>query len=485
MMTRLVDLRGELTELVVTDCWHETVWSTIKIRKDATEVTACIGSPPWWEDLRVLCRMLEPIMDMLRLVDSDTRQINKILRPYEVMIASCLSACRDIDREQQDTILEVFDRRRTMFRTPAHTTVMLLDPKFRNPTLNDDQEVQQGLIEALVQFGYPEGSAQHRQTVEEEVAVDQQLVRGSGALARVTEEELTHAKERMRIVSRMGAMRRVAESDRRRRRGGGRGRGGRGRVGVGGTRHGGGHAASGTRRQRANGFIRKARQRWDEGDFLFDSSSNDDDDFFAMGTAAHTDDERGDCDDRGDGRGGGDGGGDGRGGGDDRGHGGGGGDDKGHGGGGGDEGGDDRGHGGGGDDEGGDDRCHGEGDSDEGGDDRGHVGGGGDEGGDDRDHGGGGGDAGAHGRGGCEEYEDDGLVRGRRFVLKRLRHGGKQDNNIGSRVRRRRLQTLHDATVTEASVMQHEQVVVSEDSLSDTEDLDFIPCDADLRGEEH
>ncbi|GBG62849.1 hypothetical protein CBR_g32432 [Chara braunii] len=150
MMERLVALRAALTDVVANDRWRETVWSTSKIRKDAAEVTACIGSPPWWEDLRALCKMLEPIMGMLKLVDSDTHQISKILRRYEEMIASCLSACRDIDREQQDAIVEVFHRRRTMFKTPAHTAAMLLDPEFRDATLCDDEEVQQALVEALV-----------------------------------------------------------------------------------------------------------------------------------------------------------------------------------------------------------------------------------------------------------------------------------------------------------------------------------------------
>ncbi|GBG88548.1 hypothetical protein CBR_g48017 [Chara braunii] len=149
MMERLVELRTTLTDVVGDDRWRETVWSTGKIRKNAAEVTACIGSPPWWEDLRALCKMLEPIMDMLKLVDSDTHQISKILRLYDEMIASCLSACRDIDRDQQEAIVEVFHRRCTMFKTPAHTTAMLLDPEFRDPTLCDDAEVQQALVEAL------------------------------------------------------------------------------------------------------------------------------------------------------------------------------------------------------------------------------------------------------------------------------------------------------------------------------------------------
>ncbi|GBG60142.1 hypothetical protein CBR_g3385 [Chara braunii] len=271
MMTRLVDLREELTELVGADCWRETVWSTGKIRKDAAEITACIGSPPWWEDLRALCRMLEPIMDMLRT------------------------------------------------------------------------------------GGGGDGGGDGRGGADD---------RGRGGRGG---DEGGHGG----------------------RGGDGRGRGGRGVDGVGeDTRHGGGG-----------------------------------------------DDE--------------------------------GGEDRDHGGGGGDEGGDNRGHGGCGDNEEGEERDHRGGGGDEGGDDRGHRGGGDDEGGEERDHGGGGGDEGGHGRGG--------LVRGRGFVLKRLRYRGKQDNNISSRVRRRRLQTVHDVTVTEAIVVQQEQVVVSEDSMNKKADLDIIP----------
>ncbi|GBG80585.1 hypothetical protein CBR_g31045 [Chara braunii] len=262
----------------------------------STKTLLTPAETPWWVDLRALCKMLEPIMDMLKLVDNDTRQINKILRRFEEMIASCLSAFRDIDWDQQDAIVEVFLRRRTMFKTPAHTATMLLDPEFRDATLYDDAEVQQALVEALVQIldrpslcddGDGErpdifGKWVHYwQAVEDEAVVDQQLARGTGALAKVTEEELSLARERMRVVSRMGAERRVAESDRRRCRAGGRGRGGHGRAGVGGQTRGNVGSTPRTWRQRTDGCIRRARMRWDEGDFLFDNTSSDDGDFFA------------------------------------------------------------------------------------------------------------------------------------------------------------------------------------------------------------
>ncbi|GBG69965.1 hypothetical protein CBR_g4793 [Chara braunii] len=128
------------------------------VGQDAAEITACVGSPPWWEDLRRLCNIMDPVMEMLHMLDSDTRQISKVLHRYEIMIASCLTACDSLTATEQDEILDVFDRRRTMFRTRVHIAAMMLDPEFRDATLPDDDVMQQGLIAALVQFGYPEGS---------------------------------------------------------------------------------------------------------------------------------------------------------------------------------------------------------------------------------------------------------------------------------------------------------------------------------------
>ncbi|GBG89162.1 hypothetical protein CBR_g48869 [Chara braunii] len=160
MIRRLLDLQTHLMQVVTEDPWRDTVWATRKVGQDAAEITTCVGSPPWWEDLRRLCNIMDPVMEMLQMLDSDTRQINKVLRRYEMMIASCLTACDSLTVTEQDEILEVFNRRRTMFRTPVHIAAMMLDPEFRDATLSDDDVMQQGLIAALVQFGYPEGSPQ-------------------------------------------------------------------------------------------------------------------------------------------------------------------------------------------------------------------------------------------------------------------------------------------------------------------------------------
>ncbi|GBG79743.1 hypothetical protein CBR_g30007 [Chara braunii] len=180
------------------------------------------------------------------MVESDTRQIDKILRRYDEMIVRCSSACAALEVDEQDALLEVFDRRRTMFKSPAHVAAMMLDPEFRDHTMPDDEEMQH-----------------------------------------VTKEELTPARERMRAVSRMGATCCLRECDTRRCRSGGRGggrRGGRGRGGRGGP---GGRCSVASRGRATDELVRKPRQRWDEGDFLYESSSSDDEDFFGTGRPAH------------------------------------------------------------------------------------------------------------------------------------------------------------------------------------------------------
>ncbi|GBG79023.1 hypothetical protein CBR_g28736 [Chara braunii] len=203
--------------------------------------------------MRVLCKLLDPIMDMLQMVDSDTRQIGKILCRYDEMIVRCLSACTALEKDEQDALLEVFDRRRTMFKSPAHVTVMMLDPEFRDRTMPDEEEMQHGLKLALIQFGYPEHSNQHNEVL---TAIDK-----------------FHYREPLPRGGGVGG------------RGGGR-RASRGRGGRGGP---GGRSVT-SRRMTVAELVRKPRQRWDEGDFLYESSSSDDEDFFGTGRTAQDDD---------------------------------------------------------------------------------------------------------------------------------------------------------------------------------------------------
>ncbi|GBG79018.1 hypothetical protein CBR_g28731 [Chara braunii] len=294
------------------------------------------------------------------------------------MIVRCLSACAVLEKDEQDAMLEVFDRRRTMFKSPAHVAAMMLDPEFQERTMPDDEEMQHGLKLALIQFGYPEHSDQHNEVltaidkfhsreppfddvavdraarsythpacfweskekrfphtaffagrilrvwaiaspcetawsrwsfihsksrnrlevarVEEEVLTDQQLVSDRGARVTVMQEELMHARERMSVVSRMRATRRLRESDRRRCRGGGRGGGRRGGRGQGGRGGPGGRRSVTSHGRTAYELVHKPRQRWDEGDFLYESSSSDGEDFFGTGRPAQDGDN--DFDDR-------------------------------------------------------------------------------------------------------------------------------------------------------------------------------------------
>ncbi|GBG73665.1 hypothetical protein CBR_g17008 [Chara braunii] len=232
MMRQLLRLQVHLMQMVIDDRWKDTVWSTKKIRDDVAEVTACVGSSLWWEDMKAVCKLLDPIMDMLQMVDSDTRQIDKILR---------------------------------------------------RQAISDD---------APNDRPHPYGSWVHYwQQVEDELPTDQQLVSGRGAWTAMTQEELMQARERMRAVSRMGATRRLRMSDRRRHCSGGRGGGRRGGWRQGGRGGAGGRSSTASRRLPVDELVRKSRQRWDEGDFLYESSSSDDEDFFGTTGMPASDDD--------------------------------------------------------------------------------------------------------------------------------------------------------------------------------------------------
>ncbi|GBG78446.1 hypothetical protein CBR_g26475 [Chara braunii] len=239
------------------------------VGQDATEIMACARSPPWWEDLRRLCKIMDPVMEMLQMLDSDTRQISTVLRRYEIMIASCFTACDSLTTTEQDEILEVFNRRRTMFRTPVHIAAMMLDPEFRDATLSDDDVLQQGLIAALVQFGYPEGSPQHIEVL--------------------TSIDKFHARERPFDNATMDkAIRSYNHPS--------SGRGGRGRGSAGGICP--RSSQPGLRDGVEVDLIRFPRQHWDEGEFLYHSSDSDDEDFFCTTMPRGGDDDGRPGDDR-------------------------------------------------------------------------------------------------------------------------------------------------------------------------------------------
>ncbi|GBG85497.1 hypothetical protein CBR_g40136 [Chara braunii] len=260
MMRRLLDKQTHLMQVVTEDPWRNTVWATRKVGQDVAEITACAGSPPWREDLRRLCRFMNPVMDMLQMLDSNIRQISKVLRRYEIMIASCLTPCDSLTTSKQDEILEVFDGRRTMFRTPAHIAAMMLDLEVRNTTLPDDDVMQQGLVAALVQFDYPERSPQH---IEVLTAIDK-----------------FHARERPFDNATMDRAMRSYEHP---------------------------------RDEAEVDLVRFPRQHWDGGDFLYHISNSDDEDFFCTVMSGAEDDDGRPDDDRSDDDDGDDGAGDGRG----------------------------------------------------------------------------------------------------------------------------------------------------------------------------
>ncbi|GBG66813.1 hypothetical protein CBR_g70691 [Chara braunii] len=273
------------------------------------------------------------------MVNNDTRQIGKILRRYDEMIVRCLFTCATFAKEEKDAVLKVvFDTRRTKSKSPAHVVAMMLDLEFRDYTLPDDDEIQHGLKVALVQFGYPKGSHQHNEVLPaidkfhareppfDNMVMDQaarsyphpanfwewkekrfphttffvgRILRAGYVRPRNPRDgdaggvDAGEREDARRVPH--GATRRLRESDRMRRCAGGRGGGRRGGCGRGGRR-GPSERTIAICRMSADELVHKRRQCWDEGDFLYESSSSDGEEFFGTSTPAQNGDN--DLDDR-------------------------------------------------------------------------------------------------------------------------------------------------------------------------------------------
>ncbi|GBG59647.1 hypothetical protein CBR_g49911 [Chara braunii] len=204
-------------------------------------------------------------------MEESGNKIALLLSHLTDLLATCITQQEDI-HSLDDALAQVHSRLRQLEQRPVAA------PNASSSNTSDCLEALEIDVSSL------------KDGVEDEVPTDQQLVSRRGARATVMKEELMQARERMRAVSRMGATRRLWESDRRRRSGGGRGGGHWGGRGRGGREGPGGRRTIAGRRMTADELVRKPRQRWDEGDFLYESSFSDCEDFFGTGAPAQDDD---------------------------------------------------------------------------------------------------------------------------------------------------------------------------------------------------
>eukprot|EP01018_Ginkgo_biloba_P012932 Gb_37012 [translate_table: standard] len=142
-VNRVVEEKASLSLIV---CGNEWEKSPLLNTSKGNLVEEMILSSNFWDNVKRVLKMCEPIMEMLRLVDSDT--------PCMGFIYDGMDHCKEVITRVFNNLIDdhkliwnMVDFRRKMMHSPLHATACYLDPKSFGLKRNGDKEIMSGLYE--------------------------------------------------------------------------------------------------------------------------------------------------------------------------------------------------------------------------------------------------------------------------------------------------------------------------------------------------
>ena len=125
-------------------------WENSRLSKDAKgkEIEEIILTNAFWENAVKVLKVCEPIVHMLRMVDSDTPCMGFV---YEGMDSCKEAIAKSFDNMENEymEIWKVIDERWKMLHSPLHAAACYLDPRLFGIERNNDAEVMNGLYDAI------------------------------------------------------------------------------------------------------------------------------------------------------------------------------------------------------------------------------------------------------------------------------------------------------------------------------------------------
>ncbi|XP_059650540.1 uncharacterized protein LOC132296346 [Cornus florida] len=140
MAKRLKEVKDALEKMVMDPTWRRLLKgdgkSTIKIK--AREVKKCIVSDSWWDDLEYLLEFTEPIVDFLRLANTDAPVLHLIYDMWDTMIEKVKFRIFVHDKQDMltgqsnffDVIHNILETRWNKSNNPLHCMAHSLVPKY-------------------------------------------------------------------------------------------------------------------------------------------------------------------------------------------------------------------------------------------------------------------------------------------------------------------------------------------------------------------
>eukprot|EP00253_Pinus_taeda_P032068 PITA_32068 len=142
---RLVEEKGSIRGVFFNNEWEKSHLSKEAKGKELEQV---ILGNAFWDNAQKVLKICEPIVDMLRMVDSDTPSMGFV---YEGMDHAKEAIAKSINNEENEyiAIWEMIDERWKMLHSPLHAAACYLDPRLFGIERTNDAEVMNGLYDAV------------------------------------------------------------------------------------------------------------------------------------------------------------------------------------------------------------------------------------------------------------------------------------------------------------------------------------------------
>lgn len=146
MLERCLKVQGALQQLVVDAQWTE--WASgDRVKADAARVRATILDTNHWEKVQQLVELIEPLVKLLRMADSNKPMIGKVystcMRIKDHLAAAQLSAVRS------KQVQKIWKERFSMLCNDMHLAGYALDPEFWDDDIGDVAAGLMNMVEKL------------------------------------------------------------------------------------------------------------------------------------------------------------------------------------------------------------------------------------------------------------------------------------------------------------------------------------------------
>jgi len=144
-LKRVVEEKASIRGVVCNNEWENSRLSKESKGKELEKII--LGTDFWQSAIKVL-KICEPIVDMLRMVDSDTPSMGFVYEGMDRCKEAIAKSFNNVENEYMD-IWRIIDERWKMLHSPLHAAACYLDPRLFGIERNDDVEVMSGLYAAI------------------------------------------------------------------------------------------------------------------------------------------------------------------------------------------------------------------------------------------------------------------------------------------------------------------------------------------------